>query len=150
MAWRRTGDKSLSVPMMAWFTNAYKRYSASVMLSDDVLMKKERSATSLIFLIHLTVLYSSSCMKAPILLSFAPYNDPWYSAGAENTIQRFKFIVNIRICYDVLLVVTKQQPEPILMFVSIKHSEAYFSEVWLNAHIYHYGNGFQNVAFKWR
>ena len=28
--WRRTGDKPLSVPMMAWFTDAYMRHSPSM------------------------------------------------------------------------------------------------------------------------
>ena len=30
MAWRRSGDKPLSEPMMAWFTDAYMRHSASI------------------------------------------------------------------------------------------------------------------------
>ena len=30
MAWRRPGDKSLSDPMMVWFTAAYMRHSASM------------------------------------------------------------------------------------------------------------------------
>ena len=30
MAWRRSGDKPLSEPMMAWITDTYMRHSATM------------------------------------------------------------------------------------------------------------------------
>ena len=36
MAWRRIGDKPLSEPMMALFTDAYMRHSASMSYSNEL------------------------------------------------------------------------------------------------------------------
>ena len=79
MAWRWTGDKPLSEPMMTQFNNAYMRHFASI---HYVIMKTHNDQSSALYILHDT----SVCLQW--------YGDNHIQCGAIITHNRLQYLHN--------------------------------------------------------